>query len=240
MDAYLGGDAEEVERLKDQIAAQEQARFDRAYPKTVQINNVLNDAKAPSIKLYDFVEKALGKDWWELEIETVERLLWVKYQIALDDVNRDRIMALRHLCRSDGAFSDWFEFNQFALSAGRAIADFESVRIPSPGMIIAAVKTMNHIRPDRGGEFSNDVLKYICITLIEQGIYIPPPSLVLLVKDHMQKMVSEETRKEWVAILNRFGEFDTDPKREVRDDLVDTQAKRILTAEYAADAYCGV
>jgi len=235
-DAIVMGDHDRVKEIKGQIVSRQEIKKE-AQTNTIKINTVLNDEKASAIKIYDFLNKALGENWWEWEFETIERMLWVKYGTALEETNRDKIFAIRHVCRSDGAFFDWFEFNQVALSFSGSIADFEYLRSPSPGMVINAVKTLNHIRPDRDGVFSNDVLKYMCICLINDGVYSPPPSLVYLIKDKLKEMVDQSTSKNWLNIMRRYNKFKNKNYTEVGESVVDIQAKRLLKAEMAASQY---
>lgn len=232
-DAYLLDKPEEVEHIQKEIELRKIARRDMVTP--TKINTLLNDEKASAIKVYNFLNRSFDEDWWEWEIETLEHLLWVKYGTALEDVNRDRILAIRHVCRSDGAFSDWYEFNQVALSFAGSIADFEYLRSPSPGMIVNAVATLNHIRPDRELFFSNDVIKYMCVVFINEGIYTPPPSLIRIVKDTMKKMVSSS--ENWLSIFKKYSQFVNKNYTDVKESVVDIQAKRIFKAESSALIY---
>jgi hypothetical protein len=197
----------------------------------------LNDDNSPATAVYDFLNKAFGADWWEWEFETIEQLLWRNYGVALEDINRDKVWAIRHLCRSDNAFADWFEFNQLALAFSGCIADFEQLRSISPGMIINTVKTLNYIRPDRESFFSNDVIKYICVVLKESGIYTPPPSLIGLIADEMKKIISSDTVAEWDKILKQYRGIVGQTVNKVEDNIIDIQAKRLIKAEASALEY---
>jgi len=232
-DAILLDKPEEVVRIQEEIELQKVARQATVTP--TKMNTVLNDESASAIKVYDFLNRAFGQDWWEWEVETIERLLLIKYSTALEDVNRDRILAIRHVCRSDGAFSDWYEFNQVALSFSGGIADFEYLRNPSPGMVISAVATLNHIRPDRESFFSNDVVKYMCIVFINEGIYTPPPSLIRIVKDTMRKMVSSS--ENWLSVFKKYSQLVNKNYTDIKENVVDIQAKRIFKAEKSALVY---
>jgi len=232
-DAYLLDNYEEVERIKGELEMRKVARSDAVTP--TKINTVLNDEKSSAIKVYDFLNRAFGPDWWEWEWETIERLLWVKYGTALEEVNRDKVFAIRHVCRSDGAFSDWYEFNQVALSFSGSIADFEFLKQPSPGMVVNAVKTLNHIRPDRESFFSNDVIKYMCIVFINDGIYVPPPSLISIIKDTMKNMVSNS--ESWLDVYKRYNQFSNKNYSDIKENPVDIQAKRIFKTENSALIY---
>jgi len=230
------GDKEEIERLKTEIAYRHQQSMPKKKTRTIQINTVLNDDDSPASSVYDFLNKSLGEDWWEWEMETVEKILWIKYGVALEDINRDKIWAIRHTCRSDGSFSDWYEFNQTALSFAGSIADFTHMRSPSPGMAMSAIKTLNHIRPDRKSFFSNDVIKYICIILNNDGIYTPPPSIVNLVQKEMEVMTSEDVRKNWKNIYKKYRQL-VNGSKNIEENVVDIQAKRLLKAEVASKKY---
>ena len=237
MNAYMAGTQEDVSAVQAEIAAYQKARVRPTKDTTRRINTVLNDETSPATQVYDFMNKSFGVDWWEWEIETIESALFIHYGVALEEINRDKLLAIRHLCSSDRAFHDWFEFNQMALSFAGVIADFEMLRKPSPGMMVSAVKTMNYIRPDRESFFGDDVLKYICIVLINDGVYIPPPSILLLVKKYMMEMVSGEMKGRWIDILKRYNEIVTEKDKTIRENVVDIQAKRLVNAEAAAVTY---
>jgi len=204
---------------------------------TIQINTVLNDDRASAIKVYDFLNNSIGDDWWELEFEALERLLWIKYGVALEDINRDKIWAIRHVCNSDRPFADWYEFNQCALSFAGVTADFMQWRPPSPGMVLSAIKALNHIRPDRNSEFSNDVIKYICILFKEEGIYTPPPSVAVMIHDKMSKMISPSIKAKWMDILKRYKDIVSNKTKDLEENIVDIQAKRLVKAESASLEY---
>ena len=236
-DAQISGNTEEAERIKAQI----EEHFKNSQPKVkdnvVQFNTILNDDKSSAKSVFNFMTKELGGDWWEWEIETIYKVLWLKFSVALEDINRDKILAIRHLCNSDQPFWDWYEFNQMALSFSGSIADFEFFKKPSPGMVINAVKIMNYIRPDRQGQFNNEVVKYICISLKDDGIYVPPPSLYLLISDKFKDMVSDEIKKIWKNIYDVYQELVNNKTIEIKEETEYIQARRIFSAEAAAVSY---
>jgi len=237
MNAYMGGTPEDIEAVKAEIEAEQKARLAPKKENIIELNTVLNDEYASPIVVYDFLNKSLGEDWWEWEIETIDKMLWIKYSTVLTDTNRDRVLAIRHLCRSDGAFSDWFEFNQLCLSFCGAIADFDAIREPSPGMVIATVKAMNYMRPDRESFFGEEVLKYICCLLRDHGIFIPPPSIMFLIIKYMKEMISDKMKAKWIDILKRYNEIINEQDSDVKENEIDIQAKRLVNAEAAAVVY---
>ena len=228
------GDEKLVAKIQEDINAKYKASLPKKKSNAIKINTVLNDEKSSAKSIYDFMSSSLGVDWWELEFETIEQLLWLNYGVALEEINRDKLWAIRHVCRSDRAFHDWFEFNQVALSFSGAIADFDQVRSPSPGMTINAVKTLNHIRPDRELFFSNDVLKYICIIFKEDGLYVPPPSISNLIKETMSKMISPSTKARWNKVRERYSDIINKKNKDMKESFIDIQAKRLVKAEAAA------
>lgn len=237
MNAYMSGTPDDIAKVRAEVEEAQKARLTAKKSNVVAINTVLNDENSSAIKVYEFLNQSLGPDWYTWEIATIEQILFIKYGVALEDVNRDKLLAIRHLCNSDGPFFDWFEFNQMCLALNGVLADFEAVRAPSPGMVINAVKVLNYVRPDRESFFSDEVLNYICILLINEGIYIPPPSLVFLIKKHMAKMVSDESKSQWKNILNRYNEIVTEKDKNIREEAIDIQAKRLVNAEAAALTY---
>jgi len=147
------------------------------------------------------------------------------------------MLSIRHVCRSDGPFSDWYEFNQVALSFAGAIADFEMLRAPSPGMVINAANVLVQLRPDREAFFSNDVLKYMCITLYDNGIYAPTPSLINLISETMKKFVTTQMVSKWPMISAKVEDIKKDTSTNLEETDIDIQATRIVNAEAAALAY---
>jgi len=233
-DARMVGDADRIATLQHQVdcivkLAQRDNKID-----TVTVNNLLNDDDASASLVYNFLTNNVDPDWWEWEIETLDRILFMKYGIALEDINRDKILAIRHLCNNDAAFTDWYEFNQLALAFAGVMADFEYLKLPTPGMIVNCVRILKHIRPD--GEYNDDVRKYISIIFIENGIYIPGPSIVEIVKDVFPTLVSESTTSRWSAILKRYQEF-VHGATDFQETVEDVQAKRLLVAEGAGVNY---
>jgi len=231
------GDPEEVDKIKSEIDFRYKQSLPKRSTNIIKLNTVLNNDGTPASVVYDFLNEAFGPDWWEWEFDTLERMLWIRYGVALENINRDKVWSIRHTCRSDGAFSDWFEFNQAAVSFSGCIADFEYLRSPSPGMVISTVKTLNHIRPDRRSFFSNDVLKYICIIFKDNGLYVPPPSINYLIQSKMEEITSPEVKSKWMDIFNRYKEILEDQSKALGEDMVDIQVRRLLKAEMSAIKY---
>ena len=234
LDAYMIGDTGLVSELKELIAKKNEPV--RTNKNVLKINTVLNNEDAPAYIIYNFLSDRLGNDWWEWENETIDKMLWLKYGVALTDINRDKVLAIKHLCNSDRAFGDWFEFNQLALSFGGCMADFEVLRSPSPGMAINAIHTMKHIRPD-ADDFGKDVKKYVSIILKDSDIYFPPPSIKSVIEEEMDKMISSKTKGLKKKVYKRLGELANNKVGVIHDTAVTVQAKRLLKAEAAAHVY---
>jgi len=235
--ATLLNDQKTIDRIHEEINSIECLKKESSDISSWKINTVLNNDKSSALKVYDFLNKSLGNDWWEWEIETIDRILFINYATVLEDINRDKVLAIRHLCRNDAAFFDWYEFNQLALAFSSCIADFDFLRYPSPGMIINTIFCMNGIRPDRNGDFGIDVKKYICIILINDGIYTPPPSIFKLIKDIMKNMVSNEVSNLWINILEQYNKFIDKDYENINEDIITIQAQRILKTELSAREY---
>lgn len=233
-DAYMSGNQEAIEAIL-QEANEKTAQVQKNTRITpAKVNSVLNDENSSAYSVYEFLNASLGEDWWEWEFETIERMLWIKYGVALEDINRDKIWAIKHLCNSNRPFLDWHEFNNTALSFGGVIADFEFLKRPTPGMVINTVETMKKIRPEE--PFSFEVKKYICLLLKEEGIYIPPPSIIDDIKEEFTETVTNDMIKQWPSILKRMSKLINDDS-DIQETVVDIQAKRLIKAESAAQAY---
>ena len=236
-EATLQNDTVEVDRIKGEIEKRAESLKPRVKENIVNFNTVLNNDESSARSIYIFLNKEFGADWWEWEIETLERMLWLKFSVALEDINRDKVFAIRHLCRSDQAFWDWMEFNQVSLALSGSIADFEMIKKPSPGMIINAVKTMNFIRPERESNFGNDTVKYICICLKDDGIYLPAVSLFDMLKDAFSELVSDEMKNQWKDIYAKYKAIVSHENETIEETEVDIQARRLIAAEAAASSY---
>ena len=234
-DAYMIGDKDLIEKLKLEAQTKAETLQRKASVSPLIVHTILNNDNSSAIKIYEFLNTTLDDDWYELEFETIERLLWVKYGAALDEVISDKIQAIKHLCNSQRPFLDWFLFNQTAVAFSGAIADFDILRTPTPGMIINAVDAMRYIRPEE--EFSREVKKYISIILIQEGISVPPPSLVDLIGEEFEVLVKNADRQEWQAVYNRYKEIIESKKFDIAETALDIQARRLLIAEEAASEY---
>jgi hypothetical protein len=236
-EATLQNDPVEVDRIKGEIEKRADSLKPKVKENVINFNTVLNNDESSAKSIYIFLNKEFGEDWWEWEFETLERMLWLKFSVALEDINRDKVFAIRHLCRSDQAFFDWFEFNQACLSLSGSIADFEMIKKPSPGMIINAVKTMNFIRPERESNFGNDTIKYICICLKDDGLYLPPVSMFDMLKVAFSELVSEEMKAQWKSVYEKYRQIVSHENEKIEETEIDIQARRLISAEAAAASY---
>jgi hypothetical protein len=234
-DAYMTGNQELVDQLKQEVQDKAVLLQKKLTVTPIMVNTVLSDDKASALKIYEFLNSAFGEDWWELEFETIERLLWVKYGTTLDDVNRDKIWAVKYLCNSQRSWLDWWMYNQVAVALAGAIADFEVLRTPTPGMIINAIDVMKYIRPEE--QFSREVKKYISILLIKEGIYVPPPSLVELIGEEFEVLLKNSSKEEWKFVYDKYKKILELKEYIIEETSLDIQARRLLVAEEAAHEY---
>ena len=94
---------------------------------------------------------------------------------------------------------------------------------------------MKYIRPEE--PFSREIKKYISILLIQEGIYIPPPSLLELIGEEFEVLVKSSNKEEWQAVYNKYKEIIESKKYNLEEIPLDIQAKRLLVAEEAANTY---
>jgi len=236
-DAEISGNTEEADKLRSEINDRFHASTPKAKEAVVDFNTILNNDKASVKRIYDFMNKGFGNDWWEWETETIDHVLWIHYAVALEGVNREKLFAIRHLCNNDRPFSDWYEYNQCALAFAGAMADFECLKKPSPGMVINAIHMMNYIRPDRESKFGGDVIRYICICLVDDALYISPPSIAPLIQERMIQVVFPEMQSLWPKIIEKYNKLITSQKMEYGETTIDIQAKRLFLAEASAVTY---
>ena len=234
LDAMMMGNKELAASLKEQLDANLDKKRVFSRTSVIQANTILNDDNAKVKDINDYLDKTFGEVWVEWEIETLERMLWLRSGTTLSDINADKIQALKSLFNSEEAWLDWYIFNQVAVALGGAIADFTIVKAPSNGMAVAAMKLMSELRPEV--PFSLEVKKYVCLLLIHEGVYTPPPSIKLIIEEEFARLVSPESREKWMDVLKKMfmilrGNTNTN------EEASDIQARRLTVLEMASERY---
>ena len=235
MDAYMVGDKKLIADLKAKADVKlEHARIDTKVTPML-VSNSLSNQDAKSMDIYNLMNKSFGSDWWEWEIETIDKMLWVRFGMVLEDANRDKVLAIRHLSNSNLAFSDWYEFNQIAVAFGGGALAFDVIVSPTPGVIMSSVELMKAVRP--GEEVNSEVKKYISILLIAEGIYVDPPTLSWLIKDEMASMVSNQSKEMRNRVYVRYRDMLTNRSYRPVEEAEDIQARRLMRIEKASITY---
>ena len=236
-DAVMSGNSEDAERLKSELNGQVKLAQRSNSVSPTAVNTLLGDDKTPALYVYNFLNDKYKDHWWEWEIETIEQDLWKDYGLVFTDSMADKVQAVKLLVNSQRPFLDWWYFNQLSNAFCGTIADFTSIKSPSPGMAIATMKTMHAIRPEEN--FSRDVKKYVCLLLIHEGIYTPPPSVSDILMEEFEDLVSKETRDGWQVTLQKASDMINDKEYGESDDPINIQARRLLVAEHAANKFGG-
>ena len=234
-EAILTGDHEKAAQLKEQIDEQVKLAQRKSTISPSAVNTILGDDNTPVTEVYDFLQGKYGDNWWNWEIETLEHELWSDYGLAMSDNTADKVQALKMLLNNPRPFLDWYYFNQLCLAMCGVGADFTSLRSPSPGMVIATMKSMMAIRPEE--QFSRDVKKFACITMLHEGICTPPPSLIGILKEEFEPLVSEETIAMWPDVYRKCADMVDLEEFGDADDPVDIQARRLIVAEHASNKF---
>jgi hypothetical protein len=234
-DAYMLGNQELIGQLKQEVQDKAAGLQKKIAVTPLMVNTVFNNDNSSAIKIYEFLNSTFGEDWWELEFETIERLLWIKYGVALDDANRDKIFGLKHLCNSNRPWLDFYEFDIVALSTNGFIADFEILRMPTRATILSTIKTMNYLRPEE--PFSREIKKFISIVFIMDGCIIPPLEILDLVGDEFETLISKENRLLWPDIYKRYEEVIKSKNFNLSEELIDIQVLRLMNSEKASLEY---
>lgn len=237
-DAVMSGDTVSAERLKADLDHHTKLAQTHSTITPAAINTVLGDDRTPALIIYNFLNEKYGADtWWEWEIETIEQDLWKEYGLVLNDVMADKIQAIKYLLNSQRPFLDYYYFNNLACAFCGSIADFTTIKSPSPGMAIATMRTMQQIRPAE--LFSRDVKKYVSLLMINEGVYVPPPSIAEIIREEFEVLVSEETRKMWPDILKKASEMLNEKEYGDDETTVGIQARRLLVAEHSSNKFGG-
>jgi hypothetical protein len=228
--AILMGDKERVSQLKEEMEK-------KATPRKISpivINTILGDDDSTPIAIYNFLNEKFKDQWWDWEIETIEKTLWTEYGLVMSDRMAEKIQAIKFVINNQRSMMDWWYFNQAANSITGSPADFTSIKSPSPGMAIAAMRVMKAIRPEE--DFSRDVKKYVCLILIDDGVYTPPPSVPELAEE-MEGLVADKTI--WPKVLEKMTTIIDKEDLGEEDNPIDIQARRLLIVERAADKFGG-
>ena len=236
-DNVLSGDIKQAESVRNEIdehvkAAQATSRVHPSF-----VNTILNDNHTPAIHVYEFLNDRFKDEWWDWEIETIEHAIWRDYGLVLSDMMADKIQSIKLLLNNQRPFLDWWYFNQVCHAFCGTGADFTSIKSPSPGMAVSTMRTMQAMRPEEN--FSRDVKKYVCLLLIGEGIYTPPPSISGILLEEFEALVSQESKVIWPKVLNRCAEMIDDKEYGESDDPVEIQARRLLIVEHASNKFGG-
>jgi hypothetical protein len=235
-ESVLSGDTGLAEALRGEINCLVKSAQRKTGITPDKINTVLNDDNMPAIYIYRFLNEKYKDAWWDWDIMTIEHCLWMDFGVVLSDVNADKVQAIKLLINNQRPFLDWYYFNQVACSFAGSIADFTCIKSPSPGMAIAAMKTMMEIRPDE--QFSRDVKKYVCLICIHDGIYTVPPSLRAVLSEEFEQLIQTDTKAMWSDTMKKAAEM-MGKDYGYEDDPASVQARRILIAEHASNVFGG-
>lgn len=234
--AYMLGNKDEIDRLNKEINDKAVSLQKKVTVSPLAFHTVLNDDNSSPIKVYEFLnQSSLGNDWWELEFETIERLLFVNYGVALDDNNRDKIWALKIICMNDRVSKDWFLLNQISVALHGVIADFEILRVCTPAMMISTILTIQKIRPDC--EWSRECKKFASIIFVCEGWIAPPPSLHSLLNEEFAELINKDSLVCWPDVYHRYEEMVAKKQVEFGEEMIDIAAKRMYCAELASREY---
>ncbi len=231
--AVLSGDNLAADGIRDEINSRNST--DRKRSVTISLKPFAGDY-TPVLDVFRAMVKYLGEDWFNWEFETIWRMLKINNIEEPRENIRDCIMALKIFMTTTSVENNWDHFNNAALAFSGSIADFEAIRSPSAGSMISAVKTMQYLKPDM--ELSEEVKKIICIQLRQDGIILPPPSIIHYINDEMIDELSIKIRKIWPDVYREYNDIlegkDVEPEADYH-----IQAMRIYKAEMAAKYFYG-
>lgn len=229
--ALLSGDEASANELRDQINSRNSAdskKEIRIAPRDFDSDYI------SAIKVFKTLNKFVGDKWYEYEIETIRTLLERAGFKNLKANVWDCIMAMKVVINTDFPCEDWDIFVNSALALSGAIADFDELRLPSAGMIISAINVIQYVKPKC--EFSREVKSMICVLLRNDGLILPPPSIIHIINDEMIDQVALTIRKIWVDTYREYNDIlsgkDIEPEADYH-----IQAMRIYKAEMAAKSY---
>lgn len=236
MHAIFSGNNELADSIRDKINNKYQNTAKDNTPKYVADTFGGSDISIKHIEKN--MEQLFGKEWWELEIDTIKQLMTSKGIKMPPENNWDKIMAVKAVMNSDAPFFDYASFDHVSGPFNGIVNNFQTVTVPSPGMIICTIKSLNHLRPDRDKWFSDEVIDYIIEILLSYGIYAPPPTLYELIGKKMKNKISEDSLNMWKDIYSLYKKYNSgslSPDEINSEEPANIQAKRLYKAELAGE-----
>ena len=175
------------------------------------------------------LEKKYGKEWEELETETLEFLVSRDFRAAtLSELSLHKIEALRTL-RSTPCF--WRRYEVFvwcAMPLNGVLPDFEVMQVPTYAQALVAGDIAKVVRPDEA--WSAEMRAYLRVVAEHDGVYCAVEPFGFLEFEPRGVLDPRDVQRAWPAVL-RAGEA---PEGET---IVAEQLRRALSAhEYVLEA----
>lgn len=236
-DAILTRDTAAETAIKAKLEQLRDPHFYASAPTAIDVDfaNVINDSHSTPLEIAEFMTRVYGPEWPKWEHATIEQKLLSDFMTAMTTASADRLWALKSCLVSTEAMNDWYAFNQVAMGLAGVGADFITLRMPTPGIVVFCFTLLKETHPDV--EFDEEVIKYVCSLIIDNGIYCPPPSIFDEISTVMRWMLSKEIQLDWHEIYTAYNEMTLTTVPE--ENKIQIQAKRLYDTEAAALAYAG-
>ena len=183
-----------------------------------------------SLTIWYILRDQLGKEWWQYEIQAIEDVLDEKFPISPGA--RDLIQSLKLLETGNAFWKEWEVFNWVSQGINGDGVDFVNFAVPEIEQMAEAMLVASFISkarqqvPDLYGE---EVLSYIAVTCLEQGIWVLPFPLVIA-QDRLSELLK---RRDLDIPLNREANIRRGDKPESSAESVQGERYRALVEEIA-------
>ena len=135
--------------------------------------SAFTDRRSHPLLLDLIMIKEFGPHYLSWEPETCWEEVRRTFSVTVSELNKNKIQATRTCHVSDRPYSAWEIFEKVAVSFSGSIPKFDVIQKPTPHVCGAALDVMSQIKDK---ELSEEVVKYVAATLLDQGVcYGPGP-----------------------------------------------------------------
>lgn len=143
-------------------------------PSDIEVTQELSIADLEALTVWYILRDQFGEDWWQLEAQALSDALSDDFSLAEADL--DLFQALRVLESGNGFWKEWEVFNwvcQGLSGIGTNFTAFPVLTIEQMAEAMVVAELLLRTRK-RDESYSEEVLSYISITCLEQGLWVLP------------------------------------------------------------------
>ena len=236
-EAVINGEKSEQERIQlliNQGKSTDPKPVENKVPDSTWFRTkIFNTDNINPLDIKSELDRKYGDAWIGWLPETLDRTIFLDYTTILNQVVREKLLAMKSCINSNIAWLDFDIFSKTVLALNGVIPSFKYKEDPTVAQIIKALRVMVTLR--EGELFDDDVSKYIATVCKKEGLVMELPQLSFI-KPFMIQLTLEENLKYRPVIEERFRQVIRDRNIDTLkdDDLVDIQVRRLLVKSAAS------